>query len=97
MVVIGLIEVIGAKVLEALKENIIVMVASDSEDSDQMEKDATCLMAIGSQKVNLNPSHFDKCGRSRSSLNEVATSSCCRGWSRQKRGHVAFILDQEMV
>ncbi|GJZ33795.1 putative reverse transcriptase domain-containing protein [Tanacetum coccineum] len=32
---------------------------SDSEDGDQMEKDATCLMAIGSQNVNLNPSQFD--------------------------------------
>ncbi|GJW44253.1 putative reverse transcriptase domain-containing protein [Tanacetum coccineum] len=32
---------------------------SDSDDGDQIEKDATCLMAIGSQKVNLNPSHFD--------------------------------------
>ncbi|GJW92332.1 hypothetical protein Tco_0169885 [Tanacetum coccineum] len=32
---------------------------SDSEDGDQMEKDATCLMVIGSQKVNLNPSQFD--------------------------------------
>ncbi|GJX44206.1 hypothetical protein Tco_0260882 [Tanacetum coccineum] len=29
---------------------------SDSEDGDQMQKDATFLMAIGSQKVNLNPS-----------------------------------------
>ncbi|GKA55381.1 putative nuclease HARBI1 isoform X1 [Tanacetum coccineum] len=29
---------------------------SDSEDGDQMEKDATCRMAIGLQKVNLNPS-----------------------------------------
>ncbi|GJW09031.1 hypothetical protein Tco_1571454 [Tanacetum coccineum] len=32
---------------------------SDREDGDQMEKDATCLMAIGSQKVNLNPSQSD--------------------------------------
>ncbi|GKD41169.1 putative reverse transcriptase domain-containing protein [Tanacetum coccineum] len=32
---------------------------SDSEDGDQMDKDTTCLMAIGSQKVNLNPCHFD--------------------------------------
>ncbi|GKD97340.1 hypothetical protein Tco_1381237 [Tanacetum coccineum] len=32
---------------------------SDREDGDQMEKDATCLMAINSQKVNLNSSQLD--------------------------------------
>nr|GEV82438.1 hypothetical protein [Tanacetum cinerariifolium] len=32
---------------------------SDSDDGDQIEKDATCLITIGLQKVNLNPSHFD--------------------------------------
>ncbi|GKC74810.1 hypothetical protein Tco_1120693 [Tanacetum coccineum] len=32
---------------------------SDSAGGDQMEKDATCLMAIGLQKVNLNPYQFD--------------------------------------
>ncbi|GKE86281.1 hypothetical protein Tco_1560023 [Tanacetum coccineum] len=32
---------------------------SDSKDGDKIKKDATCLMAIGLQKVNLNPSHFD--------------------------------------
>ncbi|GKD40062.1 hypothetical protein Tco_1260269 [Tanacetum coccineum] len=39
-----------------LKKAFIGGAWSDSDDSDQMEKDATCLMAIGSQKVNLNPS-----------------------------------------
>ncbi|GJZ35750.1 hypothetical protein Tco_0581567 [Tanacetum coccineum] len=32
---------------------------SDREDGDQMEKDATCLMAISLQKVNLNSSQLD--------------------------------------
>ncbi|GKF86690.1 zf-CCHC domain-containing protein, partial [Tanacetum coccineum] len=75
MVAIGLIEVmvIGAKVLEALKERncygcgnknhfvddcpkakmrkaFVGGAWSHSDDGDQIEKDATCLMAIGSQK-----------------------------------------------
>ncbi|GJY35578.1 hypothetical protein Tco_0420956, partial [Tanacetum coccineum] len=59
LMVIGIeVEVIGKEVVKENKD-FVHGAWSDSEDGDQKEKNKTCLMALGSQRENIDPSKFN--------------------------------------